>query len=57
MDKEDVAYIYICILYAGLPRWCAVIKNPPANAGDTRDMDSIPGSERSPGVGNGIMEH
>ena len=27
-------------------------KNPPANAGDTRDMDSVPGSERSPGVGN-----
>ena len=30
-----------------------VIKNPPANAGDTRDTGSIPGSERSPGVGNG----
>ena len=28
-------------------------KNPPAKAGDTRDMDSVPGSERSPGVGNG----
>ena len=28
----------------------AVVKNPPANAGDT---DSIPGSGRSPGVGNG----
>ena len=35
----------------------AVIKNPPANAGDARDADSIPGSERSPGVGNGTMEH
>ena len=30
-----------------------VIKNPPANAGDARDVDLIPGSERSPGVGNG----
>ena len=30
-----------------------VVKNPPANAGDTRDMGSIPGSRRSPGVGNG----
>ena len=30
-----------------------VIKNPPANAGDTRDVSSIPGSERSPGGGNG----
>ena len=28
-------------------------KNPPANAGDTRDAGSIPGSERSPGEGNG----
>ena len=24
----------------------------PANAGDGKDMDSIPGSGRSPGVGN-----
>ena len=30
-----------------------VVKNPAANAGDTRDSGSIPGSERSPGVGNG----
>ena len=30
-----------------------MVKNPPANAGDTRDMGSIPGSGRSPGVGNG----
>ena len=30
-----------------------VIKNPPASAGDTRDMGSIPGQGRSPGVENG----
>ena len=30
-----------------------MVKNPPANAGDTRDMGSIPGSGRSPGGGNG----
>ena len=30
-----------------------VVKNPPANAGDARDMDLIPGSGRSPGGGNG----
>ena len=30
-----------------------LVKSPPANAGDTRDMGSIPGSGRSPGVGNG----
>ena len=29
-----------------------VVKNPPANAGDIRDMGSIPGSRRSFGVGN-----
>ena len=31
----------------------AVVMNPPANAGDTRDSGSIPGSGRSPGEGNG----
>ena len=30
-----------------------VAKNPPANAGDRTDVSSIPGSGRSPGVGNG----
>ena len=29
----------------------AVVKNPPAGVGDTRDMGSIPGLGRSPGVG------
>ena len=28
-----------------------VVKNPPANAGDIRDVGSIPGSGRSPGGG------
>ena len=30
-----------------------VIKNLSANAGDTREEGSIPGSGRSPGAGNG----
>ena len=30
-----------------------VVKNPPANAGDVRDVGSIPVSGRSPGEGNG----
>ena len=30
-----------------------MVKKPPANAGDARDMDSNPGLRRSPGVGNG----
>ena len=29
------------------------IKNPPANAGDLRDMGSVPGLGRSPGGGHG----
>jgi len=30
-----------------------MVKNPSANAGDIRDTGSIPGSEISPGAGNG----
>ena len=30
-----------------------VVKNLPANTGDTGDVGSIPGSGRSPGEGNG----
>ena len=30
-----------------------MLKDPPANAGDTRDASLIPGLGRSPGVGNG----
>ena len=32
-----------------------MVKNPPTNAGDTRDMGSIPGLERSPGEENGNL--
>ena len=30
-----------------------MVKNPPTNAGDIRDMGSIPGLGRSPGGGHG----
>ena len=30
-----------------------MVKNSPAKAGDSEDVDLIPGSERSPGEGNG----
>ena len=30
-----------------------VVNNPPANAGNIRDVSSIPGSGRSPGEGHG----
>ena len=39
----------------GLPRWLSDKKkkqNLPANAGNTRDVSSIPRLGRSPGVGN-----
>ena len=32
-----------------------VVKNPPANAGEIRDVSSIPVSGRSLGVGNGNL--
>jgi len=32
-----------------------MVKNLPANAGDTRDIDLIPGLGRSPGIGNGNL--
>ena len=32
-----------------------VVKNLPANAGDTRDVGLIPESGRSPGAGNGNL--
>ena len=43
---DDFSYLkcFLAVLMA---------KNPPANAGDTRNMGSIPGSGRSPRVGNG----
>ena len=30
-----------------------MVKNPPANAGNAREVDMIPRQGRSPGVGNG----
>ena len=37
------------------PQVALVVKNPPANAGGTRDVGSITGSGRSSGVGNGNL--
>ena len=37
----------------GAPQVVLVIKSLPASAGDVRDVDSIPGSGRSPGGGHG----
>ena len=40
--------------FGGFPG-SSVVKNPPANAGDSGDACSIPGLERSPGGGNGNL--
>ena len=42
-----------CIPETGASQAALVVKNPLANAGDTRGASSTPGSGRSPGVGNG----
>ena len=42
-----------CRMSRGPTKVVLVVKNPPANAGDTRNTGSIPGSGRSPGEGNG----
>ena len=40
-------------LVNGASQVVLVVKNLPANVGDIRDTDSIPGWGRSPGGGNG----
>ena len=42
------------VMYLGFPG-SSMVKNPPANAGDTGDSDSIPGLGRSPGKGIGNL--
>ena len=37
----------------GASQLVPVVKNPPANAGDKRDVGFTPGSRRFPGGGNG----
>ena len=39
--------------YSQASQVALVVKNLPANAGDIRDADSVPGSGRSPGGGHG----
>ena len=46
---EPLLYFHLASLVAGM------VKNLPANAGDTRDTGLIPGFGRSPGEGNGNM--
>ena len=39
----------------GAPQLALVVKNPPSNAGDARDVGLIPGLGRSPEEGNGNL--
>ena len=42
-------HTFIAILYScGAPHVALMVKNPPANSGDIRDVGLIPGSGRSP---------
>ena len=41
------------VILIGASQMALVVENVPANAGDIRDVGSIPGSERSPGGGQG----
>ena len=50
-SKNPVCLSWQLLLF-GLPSG-SVVKNLPANTGDTRDVGSILGSGRSPGEGNG----
>ena len=56
----ETQFIYNVVLVSGVQQSemqssqvALVVKNPPANAGDARDMSSIPGLGRSPGGGHG----
>ena len=51
MSGCDSAPIKFLKIFIGVG--ATVVKNPPANAGGTRDVGSIPRLGRSPEVGNG----
>ena len=55
IDVVCVRFLTLMSNIKGLLSGEVVKKNPPANAGDTTDVGLIPGSGRSPGVGNGNM--
>ena len=56
MEKNLKKYIYIYTfkrIYTWASQVVLVVKNPPANAADIRDLALIPGSGRCPGEWNG----
>ena len=57
MELHRVGHDWSDLAAAEVTNWASLVaqlvQNPTANAGDARDVDSIIGSGRSPGVGNG----
>ena len=51
-DYKDNFWTHLAV-FVGAPQVALVLKNPPATAGDIRDLGLIPGSGRSSGGGNG----
>ena len=53
----QISLAYRCgfpgVILIGASQMALVVENVPANAGDIRDVGSIPGSERSPGGRHG----
>ena len=49
--KNNLFNIWSCTNWVS--QVALVVKNPPANAGDTRDVGSVPGLGRSPGAWHG----
>ena len=56
MSVTELSVLFVCfnrgIVVWGFPGG-SVVKNPPTNAGDARDLGLLPGLGRSPGNGNG----
>ena len=50
-NTHNIIYNIYIHIYAS--QVTVVVKNPPANVGDLRDMSSVPGLGRSPGEGYG----
>ena len=53
ISGSEVLFLFSVIV--GFPGG-SVVKNPPDNAGDTRDTGSIPGLGRFPGERNGSVQ-
>ena len=51
--KALVGFIVVILLFSLKKADSIVVRNPPANAGDIRNANSIPGSGTSPGGGYG----